>query len=140
MLKEKFDQLLAETLQAAREYYGERLVTFAVFGSVARNAQRFDSDVDLLLICDPLPAGRMRRMEEFQLVETRLEPMLLAFEKQGISTRLSPVFKTPEEVHRGSPLFLDLVEDARLLFGRDDFFKGYLTTSRTSLTGTSFTL
>ena len=108
-------------------------MTLAVFGSVARGTQRFDSDIDLVLICDSLPAGRIRRMEEFKLVEDRLEPVLLSLEKHGISTSLSPIFKTPEEVQRGSPLFLDLVEDARVLFDRNDFFRGYLDQLRDRL-------
>jgi predicted nucleotidyltransferase len=84
MLKDKFDHLLAEVLKAAQDHYGGRLVTLAVFGSVARGTQRFDSDIDLVLICDSLPAGRIRRMEEFKLVEDRLEPVLLSLEKHGI--------------------------------------------------------
>ncbi len=35
---------------------------------------------------------------------------------------ISPVFKTPEEVARGSALFLDIVEDGRILFDREGFF------------------
>jgi hypothetical protein len=33
-------------------------------------------------------------------------------------TSLSPLFKTPAEANRGSPLFLDLVDDARILVDR----------------------
>jgi hypothetical protein len=33
------------------------------------------------------------------------------------------VFKTPEEVLAGSPLLLDMVEDARVLVDRDAFFQ-----------------
>jgi predicted nucleotidyltransferase len=126
MLAEKFDLLLREVLEAARSCYGERLVSLAVFGSVARGAQRPDSDVDLFLVCDPLPPGRMRRMAEFRQVEDRLEPLLSSLEREGISTSLSPVLKTPEEVRRGGFIYLDLVEDARLLYDRDDFFKNFL--------------
>ena len=39
---------------------------------------------------------------------------------------LSPVFKTPEEVERGSPLFLDMVEDARILYDDGGFFASCL--------------
>ena len=90
MLKEKFEALLSDTLRAVKSHYGERLLTFAVFGSVGRGTQRADSDVDLLLICDPLPAGRIRRIEEFSKVEKQLEPTLASLEKRdGISTSLS---------------------------------------------------
>ena len=34
---------------------------------------------------------------------------------------LSPIFKTPAEVTAGSPLFLDMTDDARILYDRDAF-------------------
>jgi hypothetical protein len=33
----------------------------------------------------------------------------------------SPVFKSPEEVEAGSPLFLDMVDDARILCDPEGF-------------------
>jgi predicted nucleotidyltransferase len=126
MLKEKFDSLLSAALRAALDHYGERLITFAVFGSVGRGTQRADSDVDILLVCDPLPLGRMRRITEFREVEDQLEPMLASLEKEGITTSLSAILKTPTEVKRGGLFYLDFVEDARLLYDREDFFRRYL--------------
>lgn len=133
MLKEKFEKLLAETLGAVQSHYRERLVTLAVFGSVARRTQRPDSDIDLLLICEKLPPGRMRRVKEFEKVDRRLAPLLLALNREGISTFLSATFKTPAEVKRGSLFYLDLVDDARLLYDRDDFFKNFLNGLRRRL-------
>lgn len=133
MLKQKFETLLAETLRAVQSHYGERLVTMAVFGSVARGTQRPDSDIDLLLICEKLPQGRMRRVKEFEKVENRLAPLLLSLNREGISTFLSVNFKTPAEVKRGSLFYLDLLDDARLLYDRDDFFKTFLNRLRRRL-------
>jgi predicted nucleotidyltransferase len=76
---------------------------------------RPDSDIDLLLVVRDLPIGRMARVWEFSAVETALDI-------KG-HLELSPVFKTPEEIADGSPLLLDMVEDARVLFDREDFFK-----------------
>ncbi len=55
MLKEAFDELLAKLVPVAEAVYGDRLVTVAVFGSVARRTMRFDSDVDFLLVVSGLP-------------------------------------------------------------------------------------
>jgi len=133
MLKEKFERLLPEILKAARSHYRERLVSVAVFGSVARRTQRPDSDIDLLLVCERLPRGRMRRVKEFEKVENRLAPLFLSLNREGISTFLSATFKTPAEVKRGSLFYLDLVDDARLLYDRDDFFKNFLNGLRRRL-------
>ena len=120
-LRENFDLLLTATLKTVQNHYRDRLVTLAVYGSVARGTAREDSDVDLLIVCDPLPPGRMKRIEEFEKVEERLEPVLCSLQNDGISTSLSVILKTPDEVKRGSPLYLDLVEDARILFDRGGF-------------------
>ena len=133
MLKENFDRFLGATLDAVREFYGDRLVSLAVFGSVARGTQRPDSDVDLLVVCNALPSGRMRRIAEFEEAEKKLSAAVAKLGQQGISTSLSPVLKMPAEVERGGLLYIDLVEDARLLYDRDDFLKGFLDRLRRRL-------
>lgn len=121
-IKAEYERLLPYLLEAAQQAYGERLVSLVVFGSVGRGTPRPDSDIDLLVVADPLPDGRLRRVAEFRVVEDALQSRVDSTRSAGIHVELSPVFKTPAEVRRGSPLFLDLTEDARLLFDRDDFF------------------
>jgi len=133
VLKERFDELQRELLSEIRSYYKDRLVSVVLFGSVARGTQRFESDLDLLVIAEDLPRGRMRRVREFMRVEERLEPFLAALKTCGIHTFLSPVIKSPEEALKGSPLFLDMVEDAKILFDRNGFFAGILERLRRRL-------
>jgi len=133
MLQEKFKELEDILLSRIEAFYGERLVSVVVFGSVARRSQNFESDLDLLVIADPLPHGRMKRIREFEAVEDRVEPFLKSLQKEGIHTRISALLKTPEEAGRGSPLFLDMVEDAVILFDRGAFFSALLTKLRQRL-------
>lgn len=119
-----YDQLLGDVRAACETHYGSRLVALAVFGSVGRGTPRPDSDVDLLLVADSLPDGRLPRMAEFQAVETAVEPRLGDAAREGLHPSLAPVFKTPAEVRAGSPLFLDMTEDARILCDRDGFLHG----------------
>ena len=113
-------ELLSHLVSLCREHYGERLVSLAVFGSVGRGDARPDSDIDLLLIVKDLPNGRIARMKEFAAVT-----VVLDMTTKG-NIELSPVFKTPEEITSGSPLLLDMVEDARILSDHNDFFKNTL--------------
>lgn len=110
-------KLLNRLTNLCKEHYGERLIALAVFGSVGRGTPRPDSDIDLLLVIRDLPIGRIARVKEFAAIETSLNV--------GVKTQfeLSPVFKTPEEIESGSPLMLDMVEDARMLFDRGGFLK-----------------
>ncbi len=126
MLKERFKELEQRLLSEVKSFYGSRLVSLVIFGSAARERQRFDSDIDLLLIAEDLPRGRMRRVREFEEVESRMGPFLDSLKREGINTYLSPVIKSPEEAEAGSPLFFDMVEDALILFDRDGFFAGRL--------------
>jgi predicted nucleotidyltransferase len=125
-LKASFDTVLASVTDACRSCYGLRLISLAVFGSVARGAMRPDSDIDLLLVVDPLPAGRLKRMEEFEKVETALVEELERCKREGIHTSLSPVFKTVEELRRGSLLFLDMTLEARILYDPHAVLGDYL--------------
>lgn len=86
-----------------------------------------ESDIDLLVVFDPLPHGRMARVWEFEAVEQALQPELAAAAKDGVHTVLSPVFKTPAELRQGGFLFLDLTDQARTLFDRENLLQGYLS-------------
>lgn len=122
MLKECFEQFIEVLASEIKNFYRERLVSVVVFGSVGRGTQRFDSDIDILVLAKNLPQGRMRRIEEFEAVEKEVEPQLAALQKEGIHSRISAILKNPQEAEAGSPLFLDMVEDAKILYDRDGFF------------------
>lgn len=132
-LREHFEQLVADLQAVCEDIYGARLVSLAVFGSVGRSTPRPDSDIDLLLVADPLPDGRMRRSAEFEEVERRMAAPLATARRAGVETRLSPVFKSPREIRQRHPLLLDLVDDARILVDREGFLQGILQELRERL-------
>lgn len=125
-LLSRYDRLVTRLGEELRAHYGSRLVAAAVFGSVGRGTPRADSDVDVLIVARELPRGRLARVEEFLPVEERLAAERRVSEETAEPVAISPVFKTPEEVERGSPLFLDLVDDARVLHDPSGFLAGYL--------------
>ena len=134
ILKDVFDELLTKIVDAAQVVYGERLVSIALYGSVARGTMRHDSDMDLLVVARDIPRGRLKRVEEFEAIEETMAEDFRRAASHGINTTLSPVFKTPEEVLAGSPLFFDMVEDVRVLYDRDGFFAKKLARLRNRLT------
>lgn len=127
------DALFGALTAAARRHYGDRLVSVVVFGSMGRGTPRPDSDLDVLIVADQLPHGRMARVVQFAPVEAALEDHVAQGRSAGFTTECAPVFKTPDEVRAGSPLFLDMVEDARILYDRDGFFAGALDRLRARL-------
>lgn len=133
-LQDRYEGLLARIVQELRSLYGDRLVACAVFGSVGRGTQRDGSDIDLLVIATSLPKGRFARVDEFLPVENSLATELLPVSSEGGAILINPVFKTREEAVAGSPLFLDMVDDARLLFDPQGFLRARLDRLRDRLT------
>lgn len=129
----EFEAFLRDVNRACRQHYGDRLVSLAVFGSVGRGTPRRDSDVDLLIVAEPLPGGRLARADEFRVVEAELAPSRRAMRRAGFEAELSPVFKTPDEIRQGSPLFFDLTSDARFLYDRHGFLAAELARLRARL-------
>lgn len=132
-LREAFQEIEEALLAEARRHYGERLVSLMIYGSVGRGTMRPDSDVDVLIVADGLPAGRIPRVNDFAAVESNLAPLLECFRREGIATEFSPVFNSPEEAARSTPLFLDMVDDAIILHDRGGFFAGVLDRLRARL-------
>jgi len=133
LLQESLQGMVERLLSEVRDLYNERLVSLAVFGSFGRGTPSFDSDIDFLIIVRDLPTGRMKRIREFEAIEKNLSSMITALHEKGIHTSLSPVIKSPEEALKGSPLFLDMVEDAKILFDPEGFFAGVLARLRNRL-------
>ncbi len=126
MLQDIYTRLTERIREETARYYGDRLISLVLYGSVARGDMRPDADIDLLVVAEPLPSGRMARVREFSAVEQALRPDLDWAAQQGVHTYLSPLFKTPAETQYGSPLFLDMTLESRILFDRAGFFTDYL--------------
>jgi predicted nucleotidyltransferase len=132
-MRDRFQAILDALQEACRDVYGERLVSVAVFGSVARGTMRHHSDIDLLLVIENLPTGRMARVREFEAVECRLAALLDEAARKGVHTSLSPVFKSPRELAHGSPLFLDMTQEVLILYDREAVLRSYLEKLRARL-------
>lgn len=132
-MNERFKNILFHLRPACMEHYGDRLVSVAVYGSVGRGTPRPDSDIDLLVVAEGLPDGRLKRMDDFRAIEKGLESRLSPIADAGGRVEFSPVIKSPDEVKLGSPLFLDMTEDAMILFDRDRFFEQALAGLRKRL-------
>jgi predicted nucleotidyltransferase len=103
------DDLFTAIREAAHATYGARLAALAIFGSWARDAATPASDLDLLVVAEPLPPSRMKRVREFGPVSAATRAARSrVWPDPGSEIELAPVFKTPAELAAGSPLFLDM--------------------------------
>ncbi len=125
-IPEPYNSLVINMRDALLATYGDRLVSLVVFGSVARGDAREDSDVDLLLVIEGLPKSRLERHKEFIDVERVLDNYPYERPGQDFLINLSPILLTPDEASRVSPLYLDMVEDAVIVYDKDGFFRKVL--------------
>ena len=125
-LAHSFESLIKHLTVELEQYYGKRLISAVLFGSVGRGEPRPDSDIDILVVAKPLPNGRTLRVQEFAAVKAKLSNKIKALAKKGIFTSLAPIFKTPEEVYAGSLLFLDMINDGRTLYDLSGFWDRYI--------------
>jgi predicted nucleotidyltransferase len=126
-----YGNLLDELIDCLLKAWNGNLVSVVVFGSVARGVPRADSDIDLLVVCKEFPLGRLGRQSLFMEVERllNLEPLY----SKGYYPSFSPILKTVEEARRLSPVYLDMVDDAFVLYDVGGFFKSVLDKLREAL-------
>ncbi len=132
-MNEPYKTLIEQLRDALLQRYGDRLYSLVVFGSVARGEASKASDIDLLLVVAGLPESRLARQEEFMALEDEVAEHITALYEEGYHIEFSPIIKTPEEARRITPLYLDMVEDAVLVYDRDKFFGSVLDRLRKRL-------
>lgn len=103
MIREHFDSVVKILVKEIKRFYGDRLVSIVLFGSVARGTVRHDSDIDILIIAEKLPRGRMKRVVEFTKIEKRLENILSKLRRQGLFIELSPIIKSTRNDSKALP-------------------------------------
>ena len=126
-------RLAQEYTEALQGLLGDALVSVVLFGSTARGEATPLSDIDLLVVAEDLPRGRFARLNRLRAADDMLRPHLEGLWKQDILTDFHVVLKTRAEAAVVRPLYLDMVEDAVILYDRDGFFAAILTRLRESL-------
>lgn len=126
-MKKPYQDLINEIYKKCQKFYNSYLVSFVIFGSVAREKTNPYSDIEILIISDNLPTGRRKRILDFlENIELPLKNKIKQYQKEGYYIEISPVIKTPKEVQLGSFLYLDIIEEGKILYDKDNFFKNYL--------------
>jgi Nucleotidyltransferase domain. len=125
-MQEPYKSLLEKLTKLLQEEFQDRLVSVVLYGSVARGDNRNDSDIDLLLVIEDLPKTITERVILFDRVERKLDDDIMRLMDEGYYVTFSPILKTPEEAVRFSPIYMDITEDAIILYDRNDFFRKVL--------------
>ena len=108
---------LQTILKEILDYYGERLVGLAIFGSYARRENTNNSDLDLLIILRGASSRRERIIEFVNEIEMKHEKMAQhLYKNEGILIELSPYILNESEALKLQPIYFDLVEHHNILY------------------------
>ena len=132
-LNQRLLELAREYARIAAQLLGDNLVSVVLFGSVARGEAHERSDIDLLVIFDQLTKGAFKRRAVLEPVRARLTPKLEQLWRQGIYADFVEIIHTKDEAREPRLYYLDMTEDAVVLFDKDKFFSQVLGNLRAKL-------
>lgn len=127
-----FRPLLDAFVASARNAWGDQLVSIVLYGSVARGQPNTTSDVDILLVIRNAPLRYWKRLKPLAPIFRQLQqhPSWKALEAQGLYPTVNVLILSQAEARKPRPLYLDMVDEARLLVDQGGFFAHRLSTFR----------
>ncbi|MFB0562923.1 MAG: nucleotidyltransferase domain-containing protein [Candidatus Lokiarchaeia archaeon] len=122
--QEVYVKLVYDTFRQASSRYD--LVSFLIYGSVARGTAKPESDLDLLMVSDEFKGSLASRIDDLIAVEKEVFKEIRWLHGKGIYTSLSFFPLRRSEAEKTPILFLDLVDEAKSLFDKGEFMKNIL--------------
>lgn len=113
----KFKQLLPET-------FGDKLISFVLYGSVARGTAGEESDIDLLIILKDAPSLYYERLQPVIDIELKLREEIS--KTTVVPPILSSIILSMEEAKENRNIFLDMIDASIILYDKERFFKNRL--------------
>ncbi|NHV99777.1 MAG: hypothetical protein HA496_09080 [Thaumarchaeota archaeon] len=129
--QERYVKLLCDFFQVLSRFL--RLTSLAVYGSVARGTAGENSDIDLLIVSNDFSGSIGRRIEMLFRLEEKIVDELAWLRRHGVYTGFSFYPLTEEEASGRPLLFLDMTEDAVILYDKDRFLERVLTEFKAEL-------
>ncbi len=129
--QEEYVQMVCDVLRAVRDRI--RLVSFCVYGSVARGQAKPSSDLDILLVSDDFDGSIASRIDQLSFVDPETSEETEFLRKRGLSTNVSLMPLRREEAAATPVFFLDITVDSKILYDRDEFLGRILTRLRAKL-------
>ena len=119
-----YKPLLDCFVASVQETFDSAVLSVVLYGSVARGNATTESDVDLLLVLEKAPPVFRERIQLLLpiLRHLRHQACWEALVAQRIFPSPNVVILSREEADQNLPLYLDMIEEARILLGSRAFF------------------
>jgi hypothetical protein len=120
-----YKKALEEFLDLLKEEFHENLVSLVLYGSIARGKGDTLSDIDLLLILEDPHPNYHRRLDQVLDVEDHLKKSKeygRIRERVGQEPYFSFLVLSRKEAEENRYIFLDMIDDAKILYDKNGFF------------------
>lgn len=119
--KMQIQHLLNRYSTIMKEFFGERLLSIAVFGSVARGEALFPkSDIDILIVMEGVEnlsfGQRMKLTLDIEEKLSRTKEYAKFKDDFGIRPNFQEIIFAPDELRVHPPILLDLTTDSIILY------------------------
>jgi len=126
--QEEYGQLIFDVLRAVRDRF--RLVSFCVYGSVARGEARQASDLDVLLVSDDFEGSIASRLDLLSFVDQETSEEVAFLRRNGRTTTVNFMPLRREEAEAVPILLLDLAVNGKILLDEGGFLTRILSRLR----------
>jgi len=114
---ETYKVLLDELLKALNDDFGEGIIlSFALFGSVARGEARPDSDIDLLIVHKPIDFDPIGRLVKLLLGKVHESYEYKRLQSLGLSADPYPIFMTENDLYERPLILLDILDHGIVIY------------------------
>lgn len=112
-----YEKLLNQLLQSLKNAFGEDVIlSFVLFGSVARGEARPDSDIDLLIVHKPSDFRPVEKFVADVLFDFRESDEYRRLEAEGMSPDPYPIFMTEKEMYERPLILLDIMDHGIIIY------------------------
>lgn len=122
---EYLNNFLKRTVEIAKDYYKDSLISIVVYGSVGRGDYKGHSDIDILIVIfssSDSVCGRIHLFHDNVINKVEQTEEYKGLIDNKLPYRIMPIVYTVEGLKNHPPLMLDMTEDSVILFDRDDTF------------------
>jgi predicted nucleotidyltransferase len=119
---------LDELLKALKDDFGEGVIlSFALFGSVARGEARPDSDIDLLIVHKPIDFDPIGRLVKLLLGKVYENDEYKRLQSLGLSADPYPIFMTEKDLYERPLILLDIQDHGIVIYDNGTLNKRFIS-------------
>ncbi|MCX9081091.1 MAG: nucleotidyltransferase domain-containing protein [Candidatus Methanoperedens sp.] len=127
-MQKEYKKLIEEYCSAIKNHFTNRLISICLFGSVAREEAKPDSDIDILIVAEAFPKDIGMRIKETNEIHEFLKKSeaYIILQKSYRSGLVSDIFFTSAEIKKHPPILLDIIDDGIILYDKGSFLSNEL--------------